>query len=201
MSGSSPLTRGKRGQFAPVVLSRGLIPAHARKTTNELRSWASWWAHPHSRGENEKCTVKGVRQMGSSPLTRGKRFTGCESLGSFGLIPTHAGKTSISTASLSRRRAHPRSREENRVLYGSLSDVQGSSPLTREKRIHCSSQRHQPGFIPAHAGKTGSGGMAGIGCRAHPRSRGENLSSAGVMRRASGSSPLTRRKLGCWRSR
>ena len=31
--GSSPLTRGKRGDFLDGVLARGLIPAHAGKTT------------------------------------------------------------------------------------------------------------------------------------------------------------------------
>ena len=52
------------------------------------------------------------------------------------------------------------------------------------------------GLIPAHAGKTlcCSGGELVAG--AHPRSRGENMSPSESDSTATGSSPLTRGKLG-----
>ena len=73
VSGSSPLTRGKR---LPSRQKRGhtrLIPAHAGKTaTGVLRSSATQ-AHPRSRGENRIVLPSSRRFRGSSPLTRGKR--------------------------------------------------------------------------------------------------------------------------------
>ena len=51
-----------------------------------------------------------------------------------GLIPAHAGKTTGNETSVSPRRAHPRSRGENRVLVGGDQGRAGSSPLTRGKR-------------------------------------------------------------------
>ena len=70
----------------------------------------------------------------------------------------------------------------------------GSSPLTRGKpRSHLSGRRAQ-GLIPAHAGKT-SHLKTSCGCvAAHPRSRGENQSSADTVTFVPGSSPLTRGK-------
>ena len=51
-SGSSPLTRGKRGRGRTLRLRRGLIPAHAGKTASPRQAPPSAEAHPRSRGEN-----------------------------------------------------------------------------------------------------------------------------------------------------
>ena len=50
------------------------------------------------------------------------------------------------------------------------------------------------GLIPAHAGKTRSGGGRPPDARAHPRSRGENRSRRERRPATTGSSPLTRGK-------
>ena len=50
--GSSPLTRGKLRRRLPRSSSRGLIPAHAGKTSRHDLSKVRTWAHPRSRGEN-----------------------------------------------------------------------------------------------------------------------------------------------------
>ena len=72
---------------------------------------------------------------------------------------------------------------------------QGSSPLTRGKRLPAFARFVRPGLIPAHAGKTRRG-FGWIGCDgAHPRSRGENFSRLVMQNSPSGSSPLTRGKL------
>ena len=70
--GSSPLTRGKRGSHDLEVEARGLIPAHAGKTT--ISGWVSsaMGAHPRSRGENPGRPLIHETAVGSSPLTRGK---------------------------------------------------------------------------------------------------------------------------------
>ena len=70
----------------------------------------------------------------------------------------------------------------------------GSSPLTRGKHQPSRSHRHQPGLIPAHAGKTRHRGRGLVVSRAHPRSRGENSLIPWELLAAHGSSPLTRGK-------
>ena len=132
--------------------------------------------------------------MGSSPLTRGKRSSARPGNASGGLIPAHAGKTTRDT-SLSRwRRAHPRSRGENRGQGDLRPDQGGSSPLTRGKRLVRRSQLLIPGLIPAHAGKTTSRAASSLRGGAHPRSRGENSTTPGRRFALTGSSPLTRGK-------
>ena len=61
----------------------------------------------------------------------------------------------------------------------SLLGTWGSSPLTRGKRNVDLSLGGVEGLIPAHAGKTDGHGGAASALRAHPRSRGENLSGWG----------------------
>ena len=56
-SGSSPLTRGKRGWRATDVVARGLIPAHAGKTSSPPSNRSAASAHPRSRGENSMSAV------------------------------------------------------------------------------------------------------------------------------------------------
>ena len=93
-SGSSPLTRGKRGRRRKGSHLRGLIPAHAGKTFSCAPNRVPSSAHPRSRGENALPDRHDHARPGSSPLTRGK-LMGCIALVfRSGLIPAHAGKTS-----------------------------------------------------------------------------------------------------------
>ena len=177
-----------------------LIPAHAGKTPPQATSSTPTGAHPRSRGENAGPTTASGRNQGSSPLTRGKPNDCALTASCEGLIPAHAGKTPISIDSANRCRAHPRSRGENgkTTLVGPLQV--GSSPLTRGKQA--SSARHTANgrLIPAHAGKTLFCLVIHGGSVAHPRSRGENLSSDSRTFFRTGSSPLTRGKPAAWRS-
>ena len=192
--GSSPLTRGKRGRVGAQEGVEGLIPAHAGKTvvTVHLSMWLR--AHPRSRGENLKWGCLAVAVLGSSPLTRGKQNDARGIARVVGLIPAHAGKTAKCCGLCGGWRAHPRSRGENRMTLGELHAWLGSSPLTRGK--HASDTPHTPlvRLIPAHAGKTEVAQEALRGRRAHPRSRGENPSTASALPSCPGSSPLTRGK-------
>ena len=172
--GSSPLTRGKHLDGDGRHPVGRLIPAHAGKTLRFVGRPASAWAHPRSRGEN--CTPRRASPWttGSSPLTRGKLTPRPAALALCGLIPAHAGKTSIGCVPLTIPWAHPRSRGEN-LLHDRVSAAGGgSSPLTRGKR-HEDGPRELPGgLIPAHAGKTRGAPRAHADRVAHPRSRGEN---------------------------
>ena len=112
------------------------------------------------------------------------------------LIPAHAGKTTPGRSPSQATKAHPRSRGENVRSATSCVAMSGSSPLTRGKPRHPTTQGLATGLIPAHAGKTCSSRAVAALTAAHPRSRGENSGGAGWRRPVSGSSPLTRGKQG-----
>ena len=192
--GSSPLTRGKRALQQPPRAHRGLIPAHAGKTTAVRQCLPSGGAHPRSRGENARASGTSARQAGSSPLTRGKRGGQIPALAGFGLIPAHAGKTYRVSFETQATQAHPRSRGENTVEIPCQMVSQGSSPLTRGKPSCLMRTIAAMRLIPAHAGKTPRRSWFTIRPPAHPRSRGENQARFPDGRRDSGSSPLTRGK-------
>ena len=110
------------------------------------------------------------------------------------LIPAHAGKTCDLTNGFCTLWAHPRSRGENGVSPVVPTNQRGSSPLTRGKPASGPAFGQRPGLIPAHAGKTRPWRTCRPPCRAHPRSRGENLFASMVIVPSWGSSPLTRGK-------
>ena len=192
--GSSPLTRGKLPPRSARGRRRGLIPAHAGKTCFRRSVWRRGPAHPRSRGENDQGAPDHVWPAGSSPLTRGKpglfSYTGHQC----GLIPAHAGKTRHFAGGGACHAAHPRSRGENPVRCVDGQAASGSSPLTRGKHMPSRVTPKQQRLIPAHAGKTARQGPGSLSPRAHPRSRGENTTTAAHPASTGGSSPLTRGK-------
>ena len=131
---------------------------------------------------------------GSSPLTRGKRTASLQHRRIGRLIPAHAGKTRRGTPIAPSRPAHPRSRGENDHENVLTIPQKGSSPLTRGKPAGAASPDRRRRLIPAHAGKTESGGDRSGDAKAHPRSRGENTERPCEATRRQGSSPLTRGK-------
>ena len=99
------------------------------------------------------------------------------------------------------RAAHPRSRGENTSRTLSRVSGPGSSPLTRGKPVDGAGHVWLGGLIPAHAGKTRERPRLRGGQWAHPRSRGENGPRAPRRIASRGSSPLTRGKRPCEKSR
>ena len=192
--GSSPLTRGKRGEVGEPLLGGRLIPAHAGKTSLRLGDGEGVEAHPRSRGENTCWPSTRSISRGSSPLTRGKRKLGLPGKFSLRLIPAHAGKTCRALTIRSTGGAHPRSRGENVPLDFVPRGKRGSSPLTRGKRPDQAGCRDHLRLIPAHAGKTAQDVIRLSRHTAHPRSRGENASAVSCTASIRGSSPLTRGK-------
>ena len=113
--GSSPLTQGKPQVTVEGTVEEGLIPAHAGKTLHNPAHRSASTAHPRSRGENIYSVIAAVADWGSSPLTRGKQSIASQRRRTPRLIPAHAGKTCSQRCGCGRRRAHPRSRGENRA--------------------------------------------------------------------------------------
>ena len=134
LSGSSPLTRGKRAPANNHPPTHRLIPAHAGKTPVRGLTHRHVGAHPRSRGENRRARAGLPLGPGSSPLTRGKPLVGRSFSMVSRLIPAHAGKTARGSVGVNMTGAHPRSRGEN--------------PRDSHER------RPDHGLIPAHAGKT-----------------------------------------------
>ena len=194
-TGSSPLTRGKLSSGHDGSFQRGLIPAHAGKTGIHRRRYRWRRAHPRSRGENGTQSIGSHAHVGSSPLTRGKRYSVHRLTCACGFIPAHAGKTACHPLTQGRRGAHPRSREENIDAWKLPERHVGSSPLTRGKRYSVHRLTCACGFIPAHAGKTSHDPAHQSASTAHPRSRRENDLTEPIMELMPGSSPLTRGKL------
>ena len=135
-----------------------------------------------------------MARRGSSPLTRGKRKRPHRWQSDVRLIPAHAGKTLVPAGRMVIGGAHPRSRGENSTKRTDEETEDGSSPLTRGKRLEGCAQLPLQGLIPAHAGKTSSRERATASTWAHPRSRGENLKQVALDVNKAGSSPLTRGK-------
>ena len=131
--GSSPLTRGKLQARRSGLDLSGLIPAHAGKTRPRYTPRRTRRAHPRSRGENIRPRLVVWENVGSSPLTRGKRLGVLVSLIRDGLIPAHAGKTTTAPSPRYPTWAHPRSRGENPGSGVWDEGGAGSSPLTRGK--------------------------------------------------------------------
>ena len=216
MSGSSPLTRGKRYHGDKGPRNRRLIPAHAGKTGAGIPLRWPDRAHPRSRGENTVAALALHGNAGSSPLTRGKRELAPVYDAARRLIPAHAGKTRSADVAERTGPAHPRSRGENNARGDKIAGAFGSSPLTRGKREVIELEiwpvgsspltrgKHQhvwrlhraDRLIPAHAGKTSLASTAAQNSAAHPRSRGENSATPTVKGEFKGSSPLTRGKRG-----
>ena len=175
-AGSSPLTRGKHSDETLSFHPARLIPAHAGKTVSRTSTVKRVRAHPRSRGENSALAISPGTNVGSSPLTRGKRDPPADRTNRRGLIPAHAGKTDLRPSRSAPWAAHPRSRGENHSAIRRAESWSGSSPLTRGKPAVAPRPRRDYWLIPAHAGKTDA---------ALPRPL-----------RKRGSSPLTRGKLG-----
>ena len=194
-NGSSPLTRGKRDGGVVDGDEAGLIPAHAGKTWRQRLPFRLLPAHPRSRGENSCGDWSPSTHAGSSPLTRGKPDRRTCAPRQPRLIPAHAGKTRWAPCERSGCAAHPRSRGENLDSANPHFRTRGSSPLTRGKHSSQVQYQRQGGLIPAHAGKTCRALPRSRSTGAHPRSRGENPSSALASSIRPGSSPLTRGKL------
>ena len=71
--GSSPLTRGTRGEQRPRMRLAGIIPAYAGNTRNRRAPSAAMRDHPRLRGEHRRDAPMVDMEKGSSPLTRGTR--------------------------------------------------------------------------------------------------------------------------------
>ena len=131
---------------------------------------------------------------GSSPRMRGKPRQACHCFARAGLIPAHAGKTSLPTPEARRSAAHPRACGENTGPGQKTRTRPGSSPRMRGKPLIWASIVGKSGLIPAHAGKTSKLLSPLSSTGAHPRACGENVAFRSRFLQGGGSSPRMRGK-------
>ena len=132
-AGTSPLTRGKRGDVNKNLFQRRNIPAHAGKTSSRRAARRRKREHPRSRGENLSTKLGKFAKSGTSPLTRGKQDWPVLVQPRSRNIPAHAGKTRAASLRVRRGWEHPRSRGENHSIRTGIPIARGTSPLTRGK--------------------------------------------------------------------
>ena len=191
-SGSSPLARGTPETGCSERLFAGLIPARAGNTRGIPPGTWKARAHPRSRGEHMRLSVRLFTRLGSSPLARGTPARAVKMLTTPGLIPARAGNTVCFLCQSFKLGAHPRSRGEHWGSCAVNGGQRGSSPLARGTLIRLVHPPYGGGLIPARAGNTERGDKKAGRYGAHPRSRGEHFECWYRYRRVAGSSPLAR---------
>ena len=191
-AGSSPHTRGLRRLGVGVGTQPGIIPAHAGFTRRRPCRPRTGADHPRTRGVYPFVHTVLPHHPGSSPHTRGLHLNLDGVTERSGIIPAHAGFTSVTPPSRWSSGDHPRTRGVYAPEGLEPPTRRGSSPHTRGLRPTRPTASRLEGIIPAHAGFTRPG-VAAVGRRPdHPRTRG--VYSTRVTSRTSrlGSSPHTR---------
>ena len=190
--GSSPHTRGARGQQKALAGNQRIIPAYAGSTGRPLRRHGATRDHPRIRGEHDIPFQIHPNQHGSSPHTRGAREFGLRVPGIDGIIPAYAGSTYSVNRRDMRRKDHPRIRGEHSLPRVLTPSSPGSSPHTRGAPRHRQRVRFRGGIIPAYAGSTSRPDARECRYPDHPRIRGEHSRLGIFCAMRMGSSPHTR---------
>ena len=190
--GSSPLSRGILPHPAIQLRSQRIIPALAGNTVLHFAMSQSGMDHPRSRGEYRRGDETALREVGSSPLSRGILGKTPSRRGFCRIIPALAGNTAVKYSGVPCGRDHPRSRGEYSSRPSQASPKSGSSPLSRGIRCRASPRPRAGRIIPALAGNTSGRAMRSRPVADHPRSRGEYIHAASEAPAGQGSSPLSR---------
>ena len=109
----------------------GIIPAHAGNTIHVPKSALCLGDHPRACGEHVTPWRDSEAILGSSPRMRGTLVIDWRARIAIGIIPAHAGNTSLSMRYRAMARDHPRACGEHYHLYITPCVEQGSSPRMR----------------------------------------------------------------------
>ena len=152
-SGSSPRMRGSRRAVLLVVMSTGIIPAHAGLTSMSRTHGEPTWDHPRACGAHFSRRLNtGI--LGSSPRMRGSLAVRALDAVNLGIIPAHAGLTNYHSESSVHHWDHPRACGAHEDGDGDCSYIEGSSPRMRGSHAIADERHGIHGIIPAHAGLT-----------------------------------------------
>ena len=134
--GSSPHTRGARVCRCPGRPGRGIIPAYAGSTHEDLRRLQVDRHHPRIRGEHAPSRIRLGKSIGSSPHTRGAPRRRRPRGGPGRIIPAYAGSTAATAVKQTPLGDHPRIRGEHYRWRRFCISGLGSSPHTRGAPRH-----------------------------------------------------------------
>ena len=132
--GSSPHTRGARGNLGQWSRREGIIPAYAGSTSVGDLAPYILPDHPRIRGEHMSIGFRPDPDGGSSPHTRGARCPARRPCMPGRIIPAYAGSTSVPGGFPPCCTDHPRIRGEHGSAGGWGACSIGSSPHTRGAR-------------------------------------------------------------------
>ena len=135
--------------------------------------------HPRACGAHLDTYIIPEKEWGSSPRMRGSLY--CSRFWSviFGIIPAHAGLTSMPSTSSGSTRDHPRACGAHTFFFAASIFFVGSSPRMRGSRNRIATTTIIYGIIPAHAGLTTN--LIAQECRevgSSPRMRGSLVVAA-----------------------
>ena len=172
MPGSSPHMRGIPVHLFPKLIDMGIIPAHAGHT--RITDWHEQknWDHPRTCGAYEETSALAFSSLGSSPHMRGILRNNANARSRLGIIPAHAGHTTMRPKRLMKPGDHPRTCGAYAITMYDRLPKSGSSPHMRgilHVRLH---KIAAGGIIPAHAGHTASEPIIIGADRDHPRTCG-----------------------------
>ena len=129
--GSSPHTRGTRGQPLRGQEAGRFIPAYAGNARGPARQQTPPSVHPRIRGERSSSPASSGSYVGSSPHTRGTLPSwSCAPCGPR-FIPAYAGNARGALSHQGMSAVHPRIRGERQGEQPARSAIVGSSPHTR----------------------------------------------------------------------
>ena len=152
----------------------GIIPAHAGNTSPLQQGDCQTRDHPRACGEHTVSVMFADAKPGSSPRMRGTHDNFTDSVAQMGIIPAHAGNTSLIRHYEQNLGDHPRACGEHWLAARRVERRAGSSPRMRGTPLHDLVFRCQRGIIPAHAGNTSIGRSKFRSSWDHPRACGEH---------------------------
>ena len=167
--------RGRRGLLNLRFQLAGTTPAYAGKTEVECPSGTGGRDHPRVCGEDCSSIALRSRAAGPPPRMRGRLHRGEEFVFWVGTTPAYAGKTSVTSKSMSSTSDHPRVCGEDELR------PRGSNLVART--------------TPAYAGKTSIAFTIKGGNGDHPRVCGEDMPFADLQRATGGPPPRMRGRL------
>ena len=118
--GSPPPMRGKDQNFPATIMTQGITPAYAGKSTTPVQIARGMWDHPRLCGEKTVHRNGLICGTGSPPPMRGKAHTHGVAPRSIGITPAYAGKSRMDGRNRNGEWDHPRLCGEKYVVPACL---------------------------------------------------------------------------------
>ena len=165
--------RGTRGLSEDRGTVPRIIPAHAGNSLDKSGVFVRFADHPRACGELAGRSRGLVQDDGSSPRMRGTRPSSHDEVGSFRIIPAHAGNSFSPFLGADSIPDHPRACGELLATRMASLGTSGSSPRMRGTLRRDRFAGVDLRIIPAHAGNSAPPGSATRADPDHPRACGE----------------------------